>query len=349
MADLAATAEPAREFAYGGQRFYLADGFRWLGEAPDNSVHAVVTDPPYGLIEYAPDQQRKLRIGRGGVWRLPPAFDGASRRPLPRFTVLGEAGRQAIVTYFERWGRLLVRVLRPGGHLVIAGNPLVSPLVAIALERAGLERRGELVRLVRTFRGGDRPKGADREFPSVSTMPRSCWEPWGLYRRPIAYPTVAENLRAWATGGLRRLSDKTPFLDVIESGQTPLRERRIAPHPSLKPQDFLRQLVCAVLPTGAGVVLDPFAGCGSTLAACEALGVEGVGMEIDPHYFDMGTTSVPRLAALYPRELDLRAGEPGASVAGQACERPVGDGPLQPLLDWNAGEIIAAERDGGHP
>lgn len=109
---------------------------------------------------------------------------------------------------------------------------------------------------------------------------------------------MAENLRAWGTGELRRLSDETPFLDVIASGQTPARERRIAPHPSVKPQAFLRHLVSAALPIGCGIILDTFAGCGSTLAACEAEGLEGIGIEIDPEYFEMATRAVPKLAAL---------------------------------------------------
>lgn len=300
MAEAAPTLEPIRQFVFGRQWLYLENCLRWLADAEPNSVHAVVTDPPYGLLEYEPEQQRKLRLGRGGVWRIPPAFDGANRKPLPRFTVLGREERDAILEFFEQWGRLLLPVVRPGGHIVIAGNPLVSPLVAVALERAGFERRGELVRLVRTFRGGDRPKGARHEFPAVSTMPRGCWEPWGLYRRPLELATVAENLRVWGTGGLRRLSEATPFLDVIESRQTPGRERRLAPHPSLKPQAFLRHLVRGMLPTGAGVILDTFAGCGSTLAACEAEGVDGIGIEIDPQYFDMAAAGIAKLAALYP-------------------------------------------------
>jgi site-specific DNA-methyltransferase (adenine-specific) len=166
------------------------------------------------------------------------------------------------------------------------------------MESAGFERRGEIVRLVRTFKGGDRPKGAEKEFADVSSMPRSCWEPWGLYRKPLDKMTLAENLRVWGTGGLRRLSADTPFLDVIDSGVTPESERRIAPHPSVKPQAFLRRIVTAVLPLGTGVILDPFAGCATTLAACEAQGLRGVGVEIDPFFFSLATAAIPRLASL---------------------------------------------------
>ena len=85
---------------------------------------------------------------------------------------------------------------------------------------------------------------------------------------------------------------------MITSSPTRASERAIAPHPSLKPQAFLRKLVRGVLPLGKGVVLDPFAGSGSTLAAAEAVGYESVGIEKDPRYFDVACSALPRLAAL---------------------------------------------------
>jgi DNA modification methylase len=122
-----------------------------------------------------------------------------------------------------------------------------------------------------TMRGGDRPKHAHEEFSNVSVMPRSMWEPWLLFRKPLE-GRVQDNLRKWKTGGFRRVSGERPFGDVILSAPTRKRERAFAPHPSLKPQAFLWQIVRASLPLGEGVVLDPFAGSGSTLAAAEAVG-----------------------------------------------------------------------------
>ena len=69
---------------------YHDDAFAWLDRAESCSIEAVVTDPPYGLEEYEPDQLKKLRTGQGGIWRVPPTLDGRRRRPLPRFTVLSE-------------------------------------------------------------------------------------------------------------------------------------------------------------------------------------------------------------------------------------------------------------------
>jgi DNA modification methylase len=286
------------EFAFGRQRLIRADCIDWFASAARESVSAVITDPPYGLLEYEPGEQAKLRLGRGGVWRIPPAFDGAKRRALPRFTVLSAANRSHVYRFFKAWATALSPVLLPGAHLFVATSVLVSPIVSVALERAGLERRGEVVRLVRTLRGGDRPKRAEDEFPLVSTMPRGCWEPWAIFRKPLRAGTVAQNLRECGVGGLRRIDSETPFLDVIPSSTTPQRERAIAQHPSLKPQRFLRSLARAALPLGTGLVLDPFAGSGSTLAACEAVGADGIGIERDERYFALARDSIAGLAAL---------------------------------------------------
>jgi site-specific DNA-methyltransferase (adenine-specific) len=283
-------------FSFGKAKLYHADCFAWLQRQPTNSIHAVVTDPPYGLFEYTPEQQAKLRLGRGGVWRIPPSFDGAVRSPLPRFTVLSTQDLRTLDQFFYEWARLLLPALVPGANVVVASNPLLSFIVAGALARAGLERRGELARLVMTMRGGDRPKAAHEEFSGVSVMPRSMWEPWLLFRKPIE-GRVQDNLRRWKAGGFRRPSADRPFGDVIPSSPTHKSERALAPHPSLKPQDFLRPVVRGVLPLGQGVILDPFAGAGSTLAAAEAVGYESVGVEKDAYFFDLARKAVPRLAA----------------------------------------------------
>lgn len=277
--------------------YVLADAIQWLTEFPERSIHAVVTDPPYGLVEYEEKDHRKLRAGRGGVWRIPPAFDGAKRNPLPRFTVLSQGEIAGLYNFFGALAYGLNRALVPGGHIFIASNPLLSSMTFHAFQRAGLEKRGEVIRLVQTLRGGDRPKGAEQEFTDVSMMARSCWEPWGIFRKPLE-GTAAQNLRAWGTGGLRRISAAEPFKDVIPCSPTRGVERKIAPHPSLKPQRFLRQVVRAALPLGLGIVYDPFAGSGSTLAATAAVGYHAIGTDRDLHYFAMGSKAFSALRDL---------------------------------------------------
>jgi site-specific DNA-methyltransferase (adenine-specific) len=270
------------------------DCLEWMSKQPEVSFEAIVTDPPYGLIEYDQENLSKLRNGRGGIWRIPPRLGGHARRPVPRFTVHTPDDIRRMEMFFRDWGKLAFRILVPGSHLIIASNSLMTQHVYPALIESGFEMRGEIARIVRTLRGGDRPKGAEKEFEEVSVIPRACWEPWGLFRKPLD-GTVAENVRRWKTGALRRPSPDQPFVDVIPSERTPVAEKALAPHPSLKPLSFMIQVVRAVLPLGVGCVLDPFAGAGTTLAAAALVGYRSVGVEINREYFELAKLAIPRL------------------------------------------------------
>lgn len=288
-----------RSEAIGRSRIVHADCFEWLNRIPENSLHAIVTDPPYGVKEYNSDQIEKRANGSGGVWRIPPSFDGHARQPLPRFTALNAKERKQIRSFFVEWAEGAMRALRPGGHVIVASNTFLSQLVFSALIEGGLEFRGELIRLVRTFRGGDRPKNAEAEFPGVSSLPRGCYEPWGILRKPLpAGMKLSDCLREFQTGGLRRTQDDKPFSDVILSGRTPQGEKDVADHPTIKPQALMRQLVHAALPVGVGVVADTFMGSGSTVAAAEALGLQAVGVERRAEYYELSRRAIPKLAGI---------------------------------------------------
>ena len=60
----------------------------------------------------------------------------------------------------------------------------------------------------------------------------------------------------------------------------------------------MRQIVRASLPLGKGIVVDPFAGSGATLAAAEAVGYASKGVERDGTYYKMACSSFPRLSRL---------------------------------------------------
>lgn len=228
---------------------------------------------------------------------MPHNYDGQKRSPTPRFTILRRQEHAEIKLFHERLAPLLLRVLVPGGHVVIASQNLLSHFVVRVFSEAGFELRGQIIREVRTLRGGDRPKGSHREFPEVSVTPRSCWEPWIIFRKRCD-GTVSENLRKWGTGGLRRPERNIPFFDLIRSSPARGKERKNAPHPSLKPQAFLRQIVRAALPLGKGVLLDPFMGSGSTIAAAVALGLKSIGLEKNKEYYTLAENAIPALIAM---------------------------------------------------
>ncbi len=273
-----------------------ADCLEWLSRIPEDCLHAIVTDPPYGLKEYDLDQLKKREAGSGGIWRIPPSFDGHKRAPLPRFTALTDKERERLSCFFRDWTRLALRCLRPGGHVFIATNAFIAQLLYSAVVDGGLEFRGQIIRMVQTLRGGDRPKNAETEFPGVASLPRGRYEPWGMFRKPLRPGMkVSDCLREYQTGGVRRNGNGLPFVDVIESQRTPQQERIIAPHPSLKPQSFLRRIVYASLPLGKGIIADPFMGSGSTVAAANALGLHSIGVEKNASYFELSKKAIPKL------------------------------------------------------
>ncbi|MCX2819908.1 site-specific DNA-methyltransferase [Haladaptatus sp. F3-133] len=300
-----------------GNAFNLLEGY------PENRFHAVVTDPPYGVVEFETANVEKMRDGEGGVWRIPPELDGNKRKPLPRFTVLSEDDKEKLRKFFRTFGESVERVLRPGGHIFVATTQLLMHEVSRQLDEAGLERRDVLVREAKTLRGGDRPKGAHEEYSMVSSMPRVYWEPWLLYRKPLK-GRLQDSLEEWETGGLRRESEARPFTDLLGNGKTPKEETEIVreahpddgdearAHPNLKPQRLMRELCHASLPLGEGTILDPFIGSGSTVAAAEAVGYDAVGMEIDATFREMAEEAVPRLAEV-ETEMEKRedVGSPG--------------------------------------
>lgn len=278
-----------------------SDCFTWLRKQRANSYHAVVTDPPYGVVEYSPEELQKKRDGKGGVWRLPNSRDGAKRQPMPRFTTLSEHDRMQVLAFHLKLAPELYRVLVPGSHVMIASQCLISHLVAQAFSMAGFEVRGQISRVVKTLRGGDRPKFGETEYSDLSVIPRSCHEPWLLFRKPCE-GRVTENLKKYGTGALRRPDPNTPFADLVEAPPARRAERELSSHPSLKPQALMRQLTHACLPLGKGVILDPFMGGGSTIAAATHHGLRSVGIEVDEEYFRAASVAIPLLASLEVRK-----------------------------------------------
>ena len=205
-------------------RIEQADCLEWLKKQPANSIQAVCTDPPYGILEFSEKELAKLRIGRGGVWRLPPKVGGSQRDPLPRFTILTDGQKDQLRDCFRDWANLLTPALVARRSRLRGGasDPPISRSERHVGWRA-FEIRPAIVRLYYGFRGGDRPKKMreTREFPEVCVSPKGAYEPWMLFRKPISEGTVADNLRKWKTGALRRLSTDKPLPDAIPSGRTP--------------------------------------------------------------------------------------------------------------------------------
>ena len=201
--------------------FILGDAFEWVKNAKPKSIHAVVTDPPYGLVEYTPEELKKRRNGKGGVWRQPPSFDGCKRQPVPRFTVLDDKDKEAIRLFFARFSRLLLPVLVPGAHVFVATNPLLSDFVFGPFLASGFEKRGVLIREVHTLRGGgpseERARRVSRRDCHAEIVLRAVGDLQATVRGAgsgqsagVGYRGLAKTLQDRAVSGLDQVLPRSP-------------------------------------------------------------------------------------------------------------------------------------------
>lgn len=77
-----------------------------------------------------------------------------------------------------------------------------------------------------------------------------------------------------------------PYFGGIE-GRTKAVKKQ---HPTQKPVAVMGE--CLKLLSDAKKILDPFMGSGTTLVACAKLGRKGIGIELDPDYFDIACRRV---------------------------------------------------------
>lgn len=88
---------------------------------------------------------------------------------------------------------------------------------------------------------------------------------------------------AGALGRSTWIDDGTRLIQSVISAKN-MKGRAL--HPCEKPAEVLRPLIAYSCPPG-GLVLDPFAGSGSTLAVARELGMHAIGIEADPEYAEV--------------------------------------------------------------
>lgn len=140
------------------------DNLELLPTLADNSIDAIVTDPPYEL-----------------------GFMGKS------WDSSGIAYKVAL------WAECL-RVLKPGGHLIAFGGSRTYHRLACAVEDAGFEIRDQLMWVY----GSGFPKSLNLkdDWQGWGTALKPSHEPMVLARKPLGEKTVAENVLRWGTGAL---------------------------------------------------------------------------------------------------------------------------------------------------
>lgn len=178
-------------FLGGRVTLHCGDCREVLRAIPDASIHAVVTDPPYALVSIG------KRFGKDGAAPAQFGRDGAYSRASAGF--MGQQWDTGETAFAVEFWREVLRVLKPGGHLVAFSGTRTYHWMACAIENAGFEIRDQLAWVYGTgFPKSHNQKG---EWEGWGTALKPSWEPIALARKPLE-GTVAANLLTHGAGAL---------------------------------------------------------------------------------------------------------------------------------------------------
>jgi site-specific DNA-methyltransferase (adenine-specific) len=235
---------------------YGGDAIEWLDELPAESVDLVFADPPYNL-------------GR------------------ERWDTLGSPSEYT--AWSARWIAAAARVLKPDGSLYICGfSEALADIKGVAAPHfAGCRW---LVWYYRNKANLGRDWGRSHESilhlrrPGFALDVDAARVPYNAHTLRYPQHPQAESSRyggkpyVWQPNPLGAKPRDVFEVPTLTNGMCEKTE-----HPTQKPLELVRRLVAAASRPGA-LVVDPFAGSGTTFVACEALGRRWLGCEIDPRF-----------------------------------------------------------------
>lgn len=199
-----------------GVTLYQGNCLEVMARMPANSVDAVVSDPPYGIgfmgkewdtfdPNLAETNKRKaFQVGAGRMRNTDnPNLRGRSQSPaMSPSQIEYDYGVEGL-REFQRWTMLwaveALRVLKPGGHMLVCGAPRAFHRLFCGLEDAGAELRDCFAWLF--GQGFPKSRNLDGDWKGWGTTLKPGWEPITVARKPIP-GTVESNVLVWGVGAL---------------------------------------------------------------------------------------------------------------------------------------------------
>ncbi|MCW1412166.1 site-specific DNA-methyltransferase [Rhizobium sp. 1AS11] len=148
-----------------------------LKSIPDNSIDAVVTDPPYALVSIV------KRFGAENAAPATPKEGSAGAYARASAGFMGKQWDTGETAFSEEFWADVLRVLKPGGHVVAFSGTRTYHRMAVAIEDAGFEIRDQAAW---TYGTG---------FPKSHNVSKAIDKHLGVDREVIGTETVANDMR----------------------------------------------------------------------------------------------------------------------------------------------------------
>jgi site-specific DNA-methyltransferase (adenine-specific) len=283
-------------------RVILGDSIASLKDLPSSSIHLILSDIPYGIgadeWDVLHDNTNSAYLGASPAQEKAGAIFKKRGKPINGWS---EADREIPQQYYEwcsSWASEWFRVLKPGASAIVFAGRRFSHRCICALEDAGFSfkdmlswvrdrapHRAQRVSVVFDRRGDEK---ASKKWTGwrVGNL-RPSFEPILWFTKPYKIgTTIADNALNHGVGPF----NEDAFLGYVKSPDN-IVNCGFAPgeaglHPTQKPVRLMQALI-ELTTQPDQVVLDPFAGSGSTLVAAQSLQRNFVGFEMEPKYVDV--------------------------------------------------------------
>jgi site-specific DNA-methyltransferase (adenine-specific) len=282
-----------------GDKLIVGDSLSEVKKLESSAVHLILSDIPYGIgaeeWDVLHDNTNSAYLGSSPAQSKAGAIFRKRGKPINGWS---EADRGIPKQYYDwcsTWAGEWLRVLKPGASAIVFAGRRNCHRCICALEDAGFSfkdmlgwvrerapHRAQRVSVV-FERRGDTQTAKEWEGWRVGNL-RPTFEPILWFTKPYKIgTTIADNALEYGVGPY----NEDAFLryvkqpdNIIESGFAP---GESGLHPTQKPVHLMQALIELTTQRGQ-LVLDPFAGSGTSLLAAKKLYRNYLGFEINEEY-----------------------------------------------------------------